>query len=689
MTFPPHTGMQARLVESLQDSARFGPECDRVQVIETHISYVFLTGQHAYKIKKAVNLGFLDFTSLPARRFYCEQELRLNRRLAPTIYLNVVPITGSPEQPQIGGGGPVIEYAVKMREFPQDALLTYRLARGELSREEIDPLAATIAAFHRDAAVDCASAFGTPDEVRALADENFLDLAPLVDDPVDRARLERLRRWTEREHAARSTLIAERRRNGFIRECHGDLHLGNIATVDGAPIVFDCIEFNDRMRWSDVMSDVAFLVMDLQAGKRPDLAFRFLNRYLEQTGDYAGVGVLRFYIVYRALVRAKVARLRAAQTTDRTAKSASIADYRDHVELALAATRDGRAAVVITHGPTGSGKTTLSEALVELVGAVRIRTDVERKRLHGLGPEARSGSGLQSGLYTPAESERTYLRVRGLARAVVAAGYTAIADGTFLARAQRDLLRTLAGDLGVPFVIVDFVAKMQTMRDRVGMRLQQRSDASEADETVLEHQVVNQDLIATDERQLAVSYDAEAPLEEARQSTRWRGLLERLGLEEHAAGLPVSTFERCTMDDYGRRIVVDMPFERTVMAVSRALRDENLHIIGRVDVRDHLKDTLGHEFRRYVLLQACSSQAMLDVLLEDLAAGAALPVTVAVYELADGETAIVAGEPLGQVASDLAWRAALPRLASIADRESRRLARALDRIYRVPSATAA
>lgn len=543
MTPLPRAGTQARLVASLRDPTRFGRDCERVQVLETHISYVFLTGRYAYKVKKAVNLGFLDFRSLAARRFYCEQELRLNRRLAASIYLDVVPITGSPEQPQVGGGGPAIEYAVKMREFPQDALLTRRLARGELSREDIDTLADTIAAFHRGAAADGTSVRGSSHEVGTLAEENFIELAPLVDDPADRARLERLHRWTAREHRARSALMARRRRDGFVRECHGDLHLGNIAMVDRDPIVFDCIEFNDRMRWSDVMSDVAFLVMDLQARKRPDLASRFLNRYLEQTGDYAGVGVLRFYIVYRATVRAKVARLRAAQTTDRAEKGACTADYRDHIELAIQATRYGRPAVIVTHGPTGSGKTTLSQALVELGGAVRIRTDVERKRLHGLEPRARSGSGIQSGLYTPAESRRTYLRVRGLARAVVGAGYTAIADGTFLARGQREMLRTLADELEVPFVIVDFVAKVQTMRRRVAMRLRQGSDVSEANIAVLEHQLVNQDPIATDERPLTVSYDAEAPLEEARQPTRWRSLFKRLGLEEQAPGLPVSTLE--------------------------------------------------------------------------------------------------------------------------------------------------
>jgi len=255
---------QARLVRALTNPGLYGDSCTGVRVIETHISYVLLTGQFAYKIKKAVALPFLDFTTLAARRLYCERELDLNRRLAPQIYLQVLAITGTADVPRLHGEGPVIEYAVKMREFPQEALLTCVLARGELTTDHIDSLAATVAAFHTSSArAREHSRFGSPKAVLELAVENFTEIEPLLADDSDQYAIADLRRWTEREHTLRAPLFAGRQRHGFVRECHGDLHLGNIALVDGRVTVFDCIEFNEDMRWSDVMADVAFLVMDL------------------------------------------------------------------------------------------------------------------------------------------------------------------------------------------------------------------------------------------------------------------------------------------------------------------------------------------------------------------------------------------------------------------------------------------
>jgi len=307
------TDDQSRLVRALTNPTLYGPGCTAVRVVETHISYVLLTGGHAYKIKKAVDLGFLDFTSLAARHFYCNRELELNRRLAPAIYLEAVPITGAIDAPCIGGDGPAVEYAVKMREFPQDALLTCVLARKALTAAHIDALAAAVARFHTSAPrAEPGSRFGSSREILDLAIENFTEIEPLLERESDRRAAADLRRWTEREHAARATLFSERQRSGFVRECHGDLHLGNIALVDGVVTIFDCIEFNEDMRWSDVLADVAFLVMDLRDRGRPDLASRFLSGYLERTGDYDGVQILRFYVVYRAMVRAKVACMRAS-----------------------------------------------------------------------------------------------------------------------------------------------------------------------------------------------------------------------------------------------------------------------------------------------------------------------------------------------------------------------------------------
>ena len=526
---------QARLVAALADPARFGPACASVAVLETHISYVLLTGLHAYKLKKAVDLGFLDFTTLEARRFFCEQELKLNRRLAPALYLDVVAITGTLDDPVIGGNGPVLEYAVKMREFPQDALASRVLARDELGAADIDTLAAKVAAFH--AASDRAPAdgpFGTPEGILRVALANFAALRSAPAAPAEQRAIAALEAWTRNEHAARSAEFHERRRQGFVRECHGDLHLGNIAVIDGEITIFDCIEFNDAMRWIDVMSEVAFTAMDLQDRGHPALAHRFVNAYVEITGDFAGLAVLRFYLVYRALVRAKIALLRALQLPAGEARAALHAERDGYVRLAEGYARSPAPAIVITHGITGCGKTTLSQALLEQVGAIRIRTDVERKRLHGLAPTARSDATTARALYSSDATRRTYDHALRLAAGVAAAGFVTIVDGTFLRRWQRDGFRALAAELGIPFVVVAFAATEATLRQRVAERARRGTDASDADLGVLEHQLRTLQSLRADEMGNTVTYDAEAPLAAARSPRAWRAVLDRLGRLEAA-----------------------------------------------------------------------------------------------------------------------------------------------------------
>ncbi|MEP7304370.1 MAG: AAA family ATPase [Acidobacteriota bacterium] len=501
---------QALLVESLRHSPDLNPatNTERVTVIETHISYVLLAGDYAYKIKKAVNLQFLDFSTLASRGYYCQEELRLNRPLAPSVYLEVVPITGTAATPIIGGTGPVLEYALRMRRFSQDGLLSAMLARGVLTAALVDRLATVVAAFHRDtnrAGAD--TPYGTLDNILRPALDNFTQLLAMVEEAGDRAALESLRAWTGGTHTTSGCLFLNRRRHGFVRECHGDLHLGNIALVDGDVTLFDRLEFNESMRWTDVMNDVAFVVADLQERQRPDLAARFLTAYLEATGDYEGLGVLRFYLVYRAMVRAKVARFRLRQLASPEDREKLRTEYDAFIDLARRHSQRPEAAIIITHGLAGSGKTTCTECVVEHTAAVRMRTDVERKRLHGLGVGASSGSLLGEGIYSTEATRQTYTHVCALARMVAAAGFVAVVDGAFLKRWQRDLFRETAATLGLPFVILAVSAPDAMLRQRIASRGRPGGDASEATVEVLEAQRRSDEPLDRDEQPFVVHWD--------------------------------------------------------------------------------------------------------------------------------------------------------------------------------------
>jgi uncharacterized protein len=514
------------LFAALLDPACYPHPVAGVRVLETHISWVMLTGEYAYKVKKPVNLGFLNFTTLGFRRHYCDEELRLNRRFAPDLYLDVVAIRGTPGAPRIGGDGPVLDYAVKMREFPQEALASRRIASGGFGAAEIDALAALVAELHAGApAAGPASRFGAPDAVLAAALQNFEQMLPLIKTAPEDRTLRALRQWTEHEHAARRDAFEQRRREGRVRECHGDLHLGNIAMIDGRPLPFDCIEFNDDLRWIDVMSEAAFLAMDLEDRGRRDLAWRFLNRYLEATGDYAGIAVLRFYLVYRALVRAKVHLMRSRQPRLlRGEKTRLSRAFHEYLRLAARYAAPDRAALVITHGPSGCGKTTATQPLVEQLGGVRLRSDLERKRLHGVAPLASSGSGLAAGIYTQEAGAATYRRLGELAREVLRSGYPVVADATFLRRTEREAFRAIAEQLEVPFLILDFQAPQALLRARIAARARRGDDASEADRAVLARQLGEREPLTPAEMEAAVLVDAQRPL----TPEMWQPVIERL-----------------------------------------------------------------------------------------------------------------------------------------------------------------
>jgi aminoglycoside phosphotransferase family enzyme/predicted kinase len=499
----------SHLVERLCRAEAFPHPVEEFRRIETHISIILLTGDHVYKFKKPVDLGFLDFTDPARRHFYCEEELRLNRRLAPELYEGVVAITGSLDQPHIGDQGPSLEYAVQMRQFATSDELDRLAARGELKTWHIDQLCRDLARFHGSVPVaDEQRPFGEPEEVRKPALENFAQILPHVSDTDSRRILDELRRWTEQQVLAHNSDFRSRKAEGWIRECHGDLHLGNITLWQDKVRVFDCIEFSEALRWIDTMSDLAFLLMDLDHRGLPRLGVRLLNQYLEYTGDYLGLSVLRFYLVYRAMVRAKVAVLQMAQTGQSPMPNEHWHEFQAYLNLARLYTQPPQSApLIVMHGLSGSGKSWVSQRLLEHMAALRVRSDVERKRLFGLAPQSPAPSGIGEGLYTDDVTKEVYRRLYATAYMIIDAGFPAILDATFLSKQQRDYIRRTAATCGVPFVILDVQAPEDRMRERIAQRMHENADASDASFEVLEHQLATQEPLTDDEWPYVVAVD--------------------------------------------------------------------------------------------------------------------------------------------------------------------------------------
>ncbi len=492
--------MSQALISALQNPALYPHPVDGFQVIETHISWVILTGPYAYKIKKPMNFGFLDFTSLADRKHFCEEELRLNQRLTQGLYLEVLPISGSIEAPQLGGEGPAIEYALKMRQFPQSQLLSAVQARGELSEAHIDALARQIADFHaRTPAVAADHPLCAPSAIVAPMRQNFEQIRPLLSDAADLQQLDALEAWTEASFARLEPLLAKRASNGSIRECHGDIHLGNATLLDDQVVLFDCIEFNEPFRLIDVASDAAFLAMDLEDRGLKAHARRFVSAWLEHSGDYAALELLNFYKTYRALVRAKVALFSLAQQNDAVQKAVTLRQYRSYATLAESYSAIPSHFLAITHGVSAVGKSHVAMRLVEALGAIRLRSDVERKRLFGEQQNAASGQ-IGQGIYSAQAGTATYQRLHQLAQDALHAGFPVVIDATYLKWPQRQAAWKVAEDAGVPFLILDCQAPEAVIAGWLAQRQAQGQDPSDATLEVIQAQQAGREALSTEEQ---------------------------------------------------------------------------------------------------------------------------------------------------------------------------------------------
>ncbi len=499
--------MNDRLIQGLQSADAYPHPVESIECIETHISWVLLAGDFVYKIKKPLDLGFLDFSDLERRRHFCDEEVRLNRRTAPELYLGVTPVTGSRERPRIDATGPAIEYAVRMRRFDTARRFDQLLEHGALTRAHVIDLAGQLAYLHGVAEVaEADGPYGTLDQVAGPMRDNFEALGAHGERRGD-DRLGRLRQWTEGRLRTLEGLIARRRAGGFVRECHGDAHLANVVLLDGKATLFDCIEFNAGLRWIDSVNEIAFTLMDLRDRGAPALSWTVLDEYLACTGDFEGLRLLPLYMVYRALVRAKVQSFARQQADDDERRSRLEREIDGYVELAEAIAADRRPGIIVTRGLSGSGKSWLARHLIERVGMVRLRSDVERKRLYGLAADATSGSALDADLYAPEATEKTYERLADAAARIVDAGLPALIDATCLRAWQRERLRARALALDVPFGIVDCRAPTDTLEARIRERRSRAGEASEAGVDVLHAQMQSAEPLAPSERARAVAVD--------------------------------------------------------------------------------------------------------------------------------------------------------------------------------------
>ena len=526
----------AQLINALMTGDAIATPPAERSLIETHISNLVLAGGTVYKLRKPLKLDFLDFSTPALRRTDCLEELRLNRRTAPQIYLDVLPIVGEPEAPIIGTAcddAQAFDWLLRMRRFEQSALLDAMAREGRLTEAHIDALAERVAAFH-GALPPAPPEHGRPAAVRSWALANLDDLRVAAASPSQMARIAALRAWTDRECTRLAPLMRQRQVHGFVRECHGDLHLGNIALIDGVPLPFDGIAFNAELRHIDAVSDIAFTFMDLLRHELPALAWRFASAWAEHSGDYAGLALLRFYAVYRALVRARVALLRAEQSGDgvdafaaaerELALSEAIAESISEpisnatsdsitgaVAKPLAAPAAAGPLLVLTCGVSGSGKSTVAKLLAQHAGAVRVRSDVERKRLYALAPDSRPAPGKLATLYGAEATQRTYARLSELARELLAAGISTVIDAAALRRAERDALRALAAECGAHFALLECSAPETELRERITRRLSEAKDASDADLSVLDLQLRVREPIAAEEGAITVDTDITLP----------------------------------------------------------------------------------------------------------------------------------------------------------------------------------
>ena len=465
------------LIEQMQQSG-FYPHSvvESIEHIQTHVSHVFLTGDYAYKLKKAVNFGFLDFSTLDRRQHFLQEEIRMNSAIAPELYLEVLPITQSGDKYILAGEGEAVEYVLKMRQFPQEHLFINLFTAGKLDIEQMEELGKIVAQFHSQAETnEHIRSFGTVAKIREAFDENYQQTEKYIGIAQTQQQFDETKAYTDKFFAEKEALFQTRIENNQIKECHGDLHLKNICLWQNKIQLFDRIEFNEPFRFVDVMYDVAFAVMDLEARDRQDFANAFLNTYLEQTGDWLGLQLLYLYLSRQAYVRAKVTSfLLDDPGIPDTVKQEAAKTAADYYQQAWAYTQNQEGKIILMSGLSGAGKTTVAKEIARLINAIHLRSDAVRKHIAGIPLNEKGGQEI----YSEEMNQKTYGKMLELGILLANIGFPVILDAKYDRVALRHQAIATARDNSIPLKIVNCTAPIEVLRDRLDKRSGDISDAT-------------------------------------------------------------------------------------------------------------------------------------------------------------------------------------------------------------------
>ncbi len=457
------------LVDALLVPDIYPDKPGQVEMVQTQMSFVFLTGKYAYKIKKPVDLGYLDYTTLDKRLFFCQQELKLNRRLSPDVYLDVVSIVNNKGQIGIGGDGEVIEYAVKMKQLPREKTMDNLLIKGKVSKEMLVKVAEKLVTFHDKAATGPEiSAFGELDMIKTNTEENFSQTTKYIDISITADKYNGIKSYTDNFVKDNKSLFRKRVKNGRIRDCHGDLHAAHVCFSNGIQI-YDCIEFNDRFRYCDVASEIAFLAMDLDRYQRADLSQVFTNTYIELSKDAEIRNLLDFYKCYRAYVRGKVESFKLDDQYIKE-KDTALQNAKGYFNLAYRYA-NRKPMLLILGGLVGTGKSTVAQKLNRSLGFSVVSSDIVRKELAGIPLTKHQFDDYDSGIYSEQFTINTYNEMFNKARRLLARGQSVILDASFKKKPFRLQAKKLADEAKADFIVIECTLDEASIKSRLQQRL--------------------------------------------------------------------------------------------------------------------------------------------------------------------------------------------------------------------------